>query len=65
MHSMELKFTPRGPGMKRNSESQNIMGTEITAENRDYFSKHPSLSQPETILQNISLLCSVTVAQIS
>lgn len=65
MHSTELKFTPRRPGMKRNSEFQNIMDTEITAENRDYFPKHPSLSQPETILQNISLLCSITVAQIS
>lgn len=50
MHSMGLKFTPRGPGMKRNSDFQNIMGTEITAENMDYFPKHPSLSQPETIL---------------
>lgn len=50
MHSMGLKFTPRGLGMKRNSDFQNIMGTEITAENMDSFPKHPSLSQPETIL---------------
>lgn len=51
--------------MKRNSDFQNIIGTEITTENRDYFPKHPSLSQPETILQNTSLLCSLTVARIS